>query len=74
MLLRYFVNAFKMVPVAPVITGITAVVTFHIHCIYTVRALYCRIFSASFLNTRTFLSPEIAVSINMHVPFHNHGL
>ena len=30
-------------------------------------SLYCRIFSASFLTT--FLSPEIATSINIHVPF-----
>jgi hypothetical protein len=32
-----------------------------------VRSLYFKIFSASFLIT--FLSPENATSINMHVPF-----
>jgi hypothetical protein len=32
-----------------------------------VTSLYFKIFSASFLIT--FLSPEIATSINMHVPF-----
>jgi hypothetical protein len=32
-----------------------------------VRSLYFKIFSASFLIT--FLSPEIATSINIHVPF-----
>jgi hypothetical protein len=32
-----------------------------------VRSLYFKIFSASFLIT--FLSPGIAISINMHVPF-----
>jgi hypothetical protein len=36
-------------------------------CICIVRSLYFRIFSASFLNT--FLSPEIATSINIHVLF-----
>ena len=52
---------------APVITGITFVFTFHMRCIAIVRSLYFRIFSASFLIT--FLSPEIATSINTHVPF-----
>ena len=56
-----------IVPVAPIITGITFVFTFHMRCISIVRSLYFRIFSASFLNT--FLSPEIATSINTHVPF-----
>jgi len=36
-------------------------------CIYIVRSLYFGIFSASFLIT--FLFPEIATSINIHVPF-----
>jgi hypothetical protein len=30
MVLTYFLNAFEMVPVAPIITGITLVFTFHI--------------------------------------------
>jgi len=55
MLLMYFLNDFEMVPVAPIITGITLVFTFHMHCISVVRALYFKIFSASFLIT--FLSP-----------------
>ena len=59
-LLTYFLNDFERVPVAPVITGITFV-------FFIVRSLYFRIFSASFLIT--FLSPEIAKSINIHVPF-----
>ena len=67
MLLTYFLNDFEIVPVAPVITGITFVFTFHLHCISIVRSLYIRIFSAYFLIT--FLSPEIATSINIHVPF-----
>ena len=67
MLLTYFLNDFEIVPVAPIITGITFVFTFHMHCISIVRSLYFIIFSASFLIT--FLSPEIATSINIHVPF-----
>ena len=66
MLLTCFLNDFKLVPVAPIITGITFVFTFHMRRISIVRSLYFRIFSASFLIT--FLSPEIATSINIHVP------
>jgi hypothetical protein len=61
MLLTYFLNEFEMVPVAPIITGITFVLTFHMRYISIVKSLYFRIFSASFLIT--FLSPEIATSI-----------
>jgi hypothetical protein len=39
MVLTYFVNDFEMVPVAPIITGITLVFTFHIRCISIVRSL-----------------------------------
>ena len=67
LLLTYFLNDFEMVPVAPIITGFTFVFTSHMRCICIVRSLYFRIFSASFLNT--FLSPEIATSINIHVIF-----
>ena len=67
MLLTYFLNDFEIFPVAPIITDITFVFTFHMHSISVVRSLYFRIFSASFLIT--FLSPEIAKSINIHVPF-----
>ena len=67
MLLTYFLNNFEMVPVAPIITGITLVFTFYMRCISIGRSLYFRIFSASFLIT--FLSPEIATSINIHVLF-----
>ena len=48
MLLTYFVNVFEIVPVAPIITGITFVFTFHMRCISIVRSLYFKIFSASF--------------------------
>jgi len=62
-LLTYFLKDFEMV--APVITGVTFVCTFHMRCISIVRCLYFRIFSASHLIT--FLSPEIATSINVHL-------
>jgi len=39
MLLTYFMNDFEIVPVAPVITGITFVFTFHMCCISIVRSL-----------------------------------
>ena len=44
MLLTYFLNDFEMVPVAPIITGITFVFTVHMSCISIVRSLYFRIF------------------------------
>jgi len=48
MLLTYFLSDFEIVPVAPIITDITFVYTFHMRCISIVRSLYFRIFSASF--------------------------
>ena len=39
MLLMYFLNDYETVPVAPVITGITFVFTFHVRCISIVRSL-----------------------------------
>jgi hypothetical protein len=68
-LLSYFLNDFFMVPVAHIITGITFVFTFHMHCISIVKPLYFRIFSTFFYTT--FLSSEIAtcISIFVHVPF-----
>ena len=47
MLLTYFLNDFEIVPVA--LTGINFVFTFHMRCIYIVRSLHLRIFSASLL-------------------------
>ena len=40
MLLTYFLNYFETVPVAPIITGITFVYTFHMRRIYIVRSSY----------------------------------
>ena len=67
MLFTYFLNDFEIVPVAYVITGIIFVFTFHMHCISVVNSLYFRIFWASFLTT--FLSPDIATSVNIKFPF-----
>ena len=38
MLLTYFLNEFEIVPVAPIITGIAFVFTFHMRCISIVRS------------------------------------
>jgi hypothetical protein len=43
MLLTYFLNDFAMVPVAPIINGITLVFTFHMRCISIVRSLYFKL-------------------------------
>jgi hypothetical protein len=56
-----------MVPVAPIITGVTFVFTFHMHCVSIVKSLYFAILSASYFIT--FLSFEIATSISIHFPF-----
>jgi hypothetical protein len=48
-LYTYFLNDFEMVPVAPIIIGITFVFTFHMRCISIVRSLYFRVFSVPFL-------------------------
>jgi len=39
----YFLNDFGIVPVAPIITGIAFVFTFHMRYISIVRSLYFRI-------------------------------
>ena len=74
MLLRYFMNYFEMVQVVPCIIPITFVFIFQMRCISIVRSLYFRIFSVAF--HITFLSPEIATSINIKYMFlfHYHGL
>jgi len=38
-LLTYFLNDFEKVPVAPIITGITFVFTFHMRCVSILRSL-----------------------------------
>ena len=66
-LFTYFLNDFEIVPVAPIITGIIFLFIFRMRFISIERSLYFRILSASFLIT--FLSPEIATSINIYVSF-----
>ena len=66
MSIRYFLSDSEMVPVAPVTAGIALVLTFHARCPSAVKCSYFKIVSASF--SITFLSPETAVSTNMHVP------
>jgi len=56
MLLGYFLNDFEMVPVAPIVTGITFDLTFHSLHLSIARSLYLKIFSTSFLFM--FLSPR----------------
>ena len=43
MLLRHCLSDFEMVPVAPIIMGITLAFTFHMSCISIVRSLYFRL-------------------------------
>ena len=52
MSLTYFLNDLEMVPVAPIITGITLVFTFHMRCIIII--IIIMFFNFSFL---TFLPP-----------------
>jgi len=66
-LLRYCLSDFEMVLFAPIITGITFVFTFLMRSISVVRSLHFRISSATLLVT--FLSPEIATSVNIQAPF-----
>ena len=63
---RYFLTDTDMALFAPVIHGIAFVFTFHIRCISIVRSLYFRISSAAVLTT--FMPPETATSISVHVP------
>jgi len=66
MLLGYCRSDTERVPVAPIITGITLDFTVHIHWLSITRSLYLTTFSAYF--SITFLSPEFATSIKMHIP------
>jgi hypothetical protein len=49
MLFRYVLNDFEMVPIAPIMTGITFDFTFYMCCISIVRPLYFKIFSGALL-------------------------
>jgi hypothetical protein len=61
MVLTYFLIAFEMVLVAPAITGITPVFTFHIRCISIVK---------SFQNLLRFFLNHIPVSWNCDIYQH----
>jgi hypothetical protein len=60
-------NDFQVVPVALIIAGITFVFTFHMLFTFILRSLYSVIFSAYVFIT--FMSPEMATSISIHVFF-----
>jgi hypothetical protein len=63
MLLGYFLNDFEMVPLAPIITGITFSFTCHMRSISTVRSLYCKVSWASCLMTFILLDLIIIIII-----------
>ena len=42
MLLTYFLNDFEIVPIAPIVTRITLVFTFHMRCVSIARSLYLK--------------------------------
>ena len=76
MLLTYFLNDLEIVPVAPIITGITFVFTFHMRCIsiviiffflkhYNFREVLA--FSASFLHLVRFLMHSFQCVISIFV-------
>jgi hypothetical protein len=71
-LLSYFLNDFEMLPIVLVFTGFSFVFTSHILCVSIVRSFYIAILQASFLVS--LLSPEIATSINIRVPFYCHEM
>ena len=67
MLLTYFLNDFEIVPVAPIITVITSVFTFHMRCISIVKVFIFYNLLGFFFNHISV--SWIATSINIHVPF-----
>jgi len=67
MLSHYFAQGimddFELVPLTPIIIGVTFAFTFHMHSFSFVSNLHYRTLSNPFLIT--FLSPEIATYINI---------
>ena len=69
MFLRYCLSDFEMLPVAPVIAGVTFVSAFHMRCFSTVRYLLslssssssplCRVFTLIFLRKSTSLGNTV---------------
>jgi len=73
MLLTYFLNDFEIVPVAPIITGITFVFTFHLRCISVVRSLCFRICRVLFFKSH-FCLLKLHRLLTYTFPFNYHGL
>ena len=63
MLLTYFLNDFEIVPVAPIITGIAFVFTFHMRCISIVRSLLLLSLSLSSSSSLGIVDRDSAVGI-----------
>ena len=72
MLLTYFLNDFEIVPVAPIITGITFVFTFHMLCISIVRSFILE--SSLFLFKSHFCLLRLQRLLTYMFPFHYYGL
>ena len=70
MLLTYSLNDFEIVPVAPVITGIIFVFTFHMRCI----SIVIRIFSASFLIKLIIIIIIIIIIISISISIDRIGI
>ena len=66
-LVSYCLSDCEMVLFAFIIAGLSCAFTFHMRWISSMRSIYFKISTASFLIT--YLSPGIATSINMHIPF-----
>jgi hypothetical protein len=60
MFLRYCLSDFEMVPVAPIITGITVAFTIHIHWISITSSLYYK-------NLLIFFINHVSVSRNSNI-------
>jgi len=73
MLLAYFLNDFEKAPVAPIITGITFVFTFHMRCLgIHVRSAFWVTFSPYFIH---FLVIFCRMLPAIHIaPYHFSGI
>jgi hypothetical protein len=71
MLLTYFLNDFEMVPVAPIITGITLVFTFHMRCITILLLLLLTAieFSPGGSSSYTIIIIIIIIKLKLFCPY-----
>jgi len=76
MLLRYCRSDFEMVPVAPIITGITFAFSSHMRRISIVRSLYTYTYVEIFSDfcLITFLSQELQHLLTCIFLFYFHGI